>query len=133
MEENLSKEINDLKEQILKIKEESENSQNNINNLYEQMKREYDNKIQKILCERDNEINNLTIQNKLNTENLNNEIIKLRNTNLCLQEEIEQNQKKYCNSLNEIQKKIIVYIKKFNICKIKIIKFIINIKKLNNV
>ena len=55
IESNLTNQINDLNQQIINIKMEAENNQRNSNELYEQMKREYDNKINSILSDRERE------------------------------------------------------------------------------
>ena len=81
IESNLTNQINDLNQQIINIKMEAENNQRNSNELNEQMKREYDNKINSILSDREREINEMTIKHKFELENLNNDLINLKKDN----------------------------------------------------
>ena len=100
---NLTNQINELNQQISNIKMEAENNQRNSNELYKQMKSEYDNKMNSILSEREREINDMIIKHKFEIENLNNELLNLKKDNFGLKELIEQNEKKYCETLNELQ------------------------------
>ena len=68
------------------------------------MKNDYNNNISSILREKDNKIKNIYINQKIEFDNLNNEIKSLKRDNLRLNGQIEQNEKNCENSFNELQK-----------------------------
>ena len=68
------------------------------------MKNDYNNNISSILREKDNKIKNIYINQKIEFDNLNNEIKNLKRDNLRLNGQIEQNEKNCENSFNELQK-----------------------------
>jgi chromosome segregation ATPase len=104
IEINLNNKINELNTQLSFLKSELDKNQIHSNLLMEQMKNDYNNNISSLLREKDNKIKNIYINQKIEFDNLNNEIKSLKRDNLRLNGQIEQNEKNCENSFNELQK-----------------------------
>ena len=104
IEINLNNKINELNTQLSFLKSELDKNQIHSNLLIEQMKNDYNKNISSLLREKDNKIKNIYINQKIEFDNLNNEIKSLKRDNLRLNGQIEQNEKNCENSFNELQK-----------------------------
>ena len=92
------------------MKSELDKNQIHSNLLIEQMKNDYNNNISSILREKDNKIKNIYINQKIEFDNLNNEIKSLKRDNLRLNGQIEQKEKNCENSFNRITKRKFLFI-----------------------
>lgn len=104
MSQTLSGKLDEMNQQLLEQKETNTKLEKSTQEELGALQREYDIKIQKLLQSHEEQFNDLNIRNKLNIENISNELHEKERENFFLRQKIEENEKKYQDIMEQLNK-----------------------------